>query len=556
MILGLDVGGTQTDTVVLDGARVVAATKTPTTENLIETLGVAIGGALQEVDPSRIERLSFSTTLAINAIVQDRLTETGMLVSAGPGMDPRWFSVGPAYEVIEQGCLDHQGLEAMPLNKQEVMERANLILAKGIRAVGVVGKFSVRNPAHEMRIAQWVGDFFSHMALGYSNSGMLNFPRRIATTYLNASLSELHRDFSNALASVLKQEGLTGPRYILKPDGGTVSLDKAGDLPARTAQSGPAASVMGALALDPCEGVTLVLDIGGTTTDMAVIVNRLPLFNPWGIRLGPYQTLIRSLLTHSLGIGGDSQVRIERSGNIRIGPLRKGRPVALEGPAPTPTDAMIALKLLDVGRRDLAVSAMKALGASQDWDPEETSEKVLQKTAEIIAESARAFLYDINARPVYTIREVMEDQRITPTSVLVLGGPAPQLAPYVGRALGIPHRVPEHFQVANALGAAVARVTTAITIQADTQRGTVIIPEAEIQEFIDSRFGLEEAIHLGRRALQDQARSIGADTEAEEMTITEKQIFNMIRGYARAGRNIRLRMCLVPGLIPAWKRNG
>ncbi len=97
---------------------------------------------------------------------------------------------------------------------------------------------------------------------------------------------------------------------LLKPDGGTVEFQKSLDSPAKIAQSGPAASVMGALALDDCMGTTLVLDVGGTTTDMAVIINGEPLLDPLGVRLGPYRTLIRSLLTHSAAVGGDSQVRL------------------------------------------------------------------------------------------------------------------------------------------------------------------------------------------------------------------------------------------------------
>ena len=97
-----------------------------------------------------------------------------------------------------------------------------------------------------------------------------------------------------------------------------MKLDTGIGSPARTAQSGPAASVMGALALDGCPGTSLVLDIGGTTTDMAVVLNGVPLLDPAGIRLGPFQTLIRSLLTHSVGIGGDSEVRVEGKADLWI----------------------------------------------------------------------------------------------------------------------------------------------------------------------------------------------------------------------------------------------
>jgi len=553
MILGLDVGGTQTDAVLVDGDRIVAATKTPTADDLLGTLRTALETNLADVDPLRVKRMAFSTTLATNAIIEDRLDDTGMIISAGPGMDPEWFSVGPSYHVIK-GCLDHQGFEADPLDQTGVRDAADRILGLGIRTLGVVSKFSVRNPSHERQVVDWIGDSFSHVAMGHQVSGSLNFPRRIATTYLNAALHGIHKKFSDALVHILTERGLNGPRYLLKPDGGTIDLDQSFHWPARTAQSGPAASVMGALALDGCKGTPLILDVGGTTTDMSVALDGMPLLKPLGIRLGPFQTLIRSLMTHSLGLGGDSHVRME-DGKIRMGPARRGKPAAMGGPAPTPTDAMIALNLLEVGDKAAAVGAMKEVGGPVGWNVADTAESVLRHMADAIAASARAFVHDINARPVYTIHEVLEDRRIEPDSVLIMGGPAPQIAAYVGQALGLPCRCPEHFGVANAVGAAVARVTSEITLQADTERGSVIIPEANLEHKIDSGFNMEQAIALGRTVLGQHALEIGAGEDASAISITERQAFNMIRGYSRIGRNIRLKMSITPGLIPEWKRS-
>ncbi|HEN20380.1 MAG TPA: hydantoinase/oxoprolinase family protein, partial [Desulfobacteraceae bacterium] len=293
MILGLDVGGTHTDAVLIDENGIAAQSKTLTGEDLIETLRTSVADIISGTKPELLKRMVFSTTMATNAIVQDRLEQTGMIVSAGPGMNPEWFSVGPSYHVIE-GCLDHQGLEALPLNKKSVLNTGDIIRGKGIEVMGAVGKFSVRNPVHENQIAEWLGPHFKHIALGHQMSGALNFPRRITTTYLNAALFSIHRRFSESLISILDEKGLNAPRYLLKPDGGTAGLGLARAFPAQTAQSGPAASVMGALAMDGCAGTTLVLDVGGTTTDMAVVLDGAPLITPSGIKLGPFLTLIRS----------------------------------------------------------------------------------------------------------------------------------------------------------------------------------------------------------------------------------------------------------------------
>jgi N-methylhydantoinase A/oxoprolinase/acetone carboxylase beta subunit len=253
-----------------------------------------------------------------------------------------------------------------------------------------------------------------------------------------------------------------------------------------------------------------------------------------------------------MGLGGDSEVRFEKNGEMKIGPLRKGVPVAFGGPVPTPTDAMITLGLLEAGDRSTAQEAMEVLGGPMGLDARATAETVLEKMAGSIAESAENFLNGLNSRPVYTIHEVLREEKIWPDSVIIIGGPAPGIADYVGKAFGLPHRVPEHFAVANAVGAAVARVTSEVTVKADTERGTVVIPEADIQEGIDHGYSMDDAGLFGREILKKQALEIGADAKALDISITEKQEFNMIRGYSRTGKNIRLKMCITPGLIPEW----
>jgi N-methylhydantoinase A len=547
------VGGTQTDAVLLNQHEVVAETKTPTGEDLLETLREALKKTLHGVRPEQVERMVFSTTLATNAILQDQLVDVGMIVSAGPGMDPRAFEVGPAYHVVE-GCLDHQGGEALPLDRDGVLGAAEKIKGLGINHLGIVTKFSVRNPAHELRIAEWAGNGFAHVAFGHRISGILNFPRRVATTYLNAALYDLHRGFVDTLSTTLAEMGLQAPRYLLKPDGGTVEFARSLDSPAKIAQSGPAASVMGALALDDCTGTTLVMDVGGTTTDMAVILNGEPLMDPVGVKLGPYRTLIRSLLTHSTAVGGDSQVRVDTEGRVRIGPVRLGRPMGFGGQAPTPTDAMITLGLLDQGDRERARKGIEGLAAAMGLDADGASERILQAMAESISDSAMAFVHAINARPLYTIREVLERTRVEPEAIVLIGGPAPQVAPYLEKALGRPCRVPRHYGVANALGAAVARVTTEVTLQADTERGSLTIPEADIFLEIGNHFTVDDAFNLARKVIEAQAFQTGAGPGPPDVTVSEKMVFNMIRGYYKTGQNIRITMSITPGLISPWRR--
>jgi N-methylhydantoinase A len=174
--------------------------------------------------------------------------------------------------------------------------------------------------------------------------------------------------------------------------------------------------------------------------------------------------------------------------------------------------------------------------------------------AEAISDSALAFVYAINARPLYTIREVLERTRVEPEAIVLIGGPAPQLAHYMEKALGLPCRVPPHYGVANALGAAVARVTTEVTLQADTERGSLAIPEANLFLEIGNQFTVDDAFALARKVIEAQALQRGAAPGPLDVTVSEKQVFNMIRGYYKTGQNIRINMSITPGLISPWRR--
>jgi N-methylhydantoinase A len=164
------------------------------------------------------------------------------------------------------------------------------------------------------RIAAIVAPYCEQVFMGHQFSGNLNFPRRIATTYLNAAVYPVHKSFFEAVKRSLEKKGLDVPIRILKPDGGNMNFESSFDQPAQTILSGPSASVMGALATAPSSGATLVLDIGGTTTDMAILIDGVPLLAPLGIEIGDYKTLIRALQTQSIGVGGDSVVRLENGG--------------------------------------------------------------------------------------------------------------------------------------------------------------------------------------------------------------------------------------------------
>ena len=211
MILGLDVGGTNTDVVFLSEKGVQKHVKVPTQpDNLFKSVLSGFTLILEGVDPGRIKRVVISTTLTTNAIVQQTVTPVGMIVSAGPGIDPENFRTGDQYYAVA-GSINHRGREIEPINEMEIQRVGEKFKKAGIEYVGIVSKFCVRNPSHEILIERILNNQFKHIFLGHHVSGNLNFPRRIATTYMNAAVYPLHKEFFRPLNNPLRKWGLPYP---------------------------------------------------------------------------------------------------------------------------------------------------------------------------------------------------------------------------------------------------------------------------------------------------------------------------------------------------------
>lgn len=551
MIIGLDVGGTHTDVVLLGDSGVLREVKVPTdSQDLFRTILQGLDEITADIDPAGIRRAVLSTTLTTNTIIQKRTAPVGMIVSSGPGIDPRLFRTNDHYYAVA-GCMDHRGREIKPIDPDEVHQVAQKLKTAGIHQVGVVGKFSPRNPDHELAIADLIGDDFDQLFLGHRISGDLNFPRRIATTFLNASVYPIHREFFQAVQRSLQQKGLEVPIRLLKPDGGNMSFDSAVDYPAQTILSGPAASVMGALAFAPQSGTTLLLDIGGTTTDMAILIDGVPLLDPQGIQIGEYKTLIRALKTQSIGVGGDSAVYIE-GGELRVGPERLGAPMALDGPAPTPTDAMVVLGLSDRGDKLKATAGLDPLAQALCLTVDETAEGIFDSACRQILMAADEMVADINRKPVYTVHELYQGSRIAPEHVLILGGPAQQFAHRLATMCDQSVDVVPRWTVANAIGAALARTTCEVALFVDTEQEIAMAPGEDYVENISDDFEMEDAVTTAMKLLREKARLRGANLDNLETEIIEAQQFNMVRGFHTTGKNMRIRVQVKPGLIQGY----
>ncbi|WP_256201016.1 hydantoinase/oxoprolinase family protein [Thermoanaerobacter thermocopriae] len=255
-----------------------------------------------------------------------------MIVQPGPGLPYDFLACGDG-NVFISGYIDHRGEIIKDFNLLEIKNAIKLFKEKNIKAYAVVTKFSIRNPSIEMKIKEILENDIpnSFITMGHTISGKLNFPRRVYTSYLNSAVHSIFDEFLSNIKKSLEKEGINASVFILKADGGTMNMSTAEKKPVETILSGPAASLMGINAMLPTDKDAILLDIGGTTTDIFFLADGVPLFEPWGIRIGKYKTLVRAIYSVSIGLGGDSSICV-RNGRIKIGPQREGVPYALVVP--------------------------------------------------------------------------------------------------------------------------------------------------------------------------------------------------------------------------------
>jgi len=553
MILGIDVGGTHTDAVLIDHFTIKKKAKVRTNEqNLLASLLAVTNEIVDEETVAQIERVVLSTTISTNAIVQNKVDRVGLMIVSGPGLHPSLLGA-PEDAHFLSGYVDHRGIQVAAVDTQEAARIGAHFRAIGIEHVGIIGKFSTRNPQPEITLKEIVSHQLRHISLGHRMSGHLNFPRRIATTYLNEAVWERYHHFVAEVLRFVRERRIDVPIYILKADGGTFDIEQSVEFPVQTILSGPAASVMGILTMADCSEDAIALDIGGTTTDIAIFADGVPLLEAFGVTIEGHKTLIRGLRTKSIGVGGDSTVRFQ-GGRLVIGPEREGPAAAFGGPFSTPTDAMIVLGLTAIGNRDQAAASLLPIADAMRLSVGETAGVIFRETCGKIAAHVRSIVEEINNQPVYTIHELLEGKHLSPRLLYVVGGPAAPMAGELGRLLSCEPRIPAHAEVANAIGAALARTTAEMTILADTERKIMTIAEEGFQTAIPHNFTSEDAIRIGKEKLREKARKMGAQKEDMEIEVVEVQEFNMVREFSTTGKNIRVKVQIKPGAIAGFKR--
>ncbi|MGR3983950.1 MAG: hydantoinase/oxoprolinase family protein [Gammaproteobacteria bacterium] len=311
--LGIDTGGTYTDAVILDGGReVLAKQKSLTTGH---DLAIGIGNALAGLPAEllgTVELAALSTTLSTNSVVEGRGAPVAIFL---PGYTEQQIAKSGLREILPADALiplagghDAIGAEIAPLDiefaRQKIAEQS-----EKVSAFAVSGLFATRNNAHENALRDLIGDACGKpAACGHELATALGAPRRALTAALNARMIPYIAALIEALEAMLKRHAIGAPLMVVKGDGSLVNAKTALRQPLATVLSGPAASVIGACALSGRRDA-VVIDIGGTTTDIAIVRDGRPELCEDGARIGDWQPMIEAIRVFSAGLGGDSEVR-------------------------------------------------------------------------------------------------------------------------------------------------------------------------------------------------------------------------------------------------------
>lgn len=320
--LGFDTGGTYTDAVImeLDAGEILARSKSLTTRY---DLSVGIRGAIENFDRellAKVDTVSLSSTLATNSIVEGKGCRVG-LICMGSQLT---INANVDYSVSIAGSYSPTGKEMEPLDEDAARKFLESVRGK-VDSIAVTGFMSVRNPKHEQRVKEMAREILGVPTVcGYELSSTLGFNERTITCVMNARLIPVIEELLESVNKVLTEFEIDAPLMVVKGDGSVMSEEVARERPIETILSGPASSINGARNLSGCEDA-VVVDIGGTTTDIGVIREGKPRLDPEGAIIGGYRTRVMAAEITTAGLGGDS--RIVLNGNnlymtaLRVTPL-------------------------------------------------------------------------------------------------------------------------------------------------------------------------------------------------------------------------------------------
>ena len=356
-LIGVDTGGTYTDAAIIEaqGHKVVASAKSITTKG---DLAIGVTGAIRDaiaklpqgLAAKDIALVSVSTTLATNAVVEGHGSAVGVVLIGFDSAMVERTGIAKAFPGIPiaviDGGHDHNGDARMALDV-DALGAALAAMAPKVDAFAVASAFAVRNAAHELQaralIVQATG---KPVTLSTELSSSLDAPRRALTATLNARLIARVSGLIDAVGRSMAQLGMNCPLMIVKGDGSLALAHSVATRPIETVLSGPAASLVGAQWLSGLQSF-IMSDMGGTTTDLGVLIDGRPKVNEDGAEVGGWRTMVRAIDVRTIGLGGDSEVALGAAGKLSINPQRIV-PVSLLGHRYPQVLAMLQADLADV----------------------------------------------------------------------------------------------------------------------------------------------------------------------------------------------------------------
>jgi len=537
MYIGIDVGGTRTDAVLLENGLVRAFAEVPSSSDILSSLLNALDRVMKGVPAELIERSVISTTLITNYVAEKKYDPVGLVLIPGPGLCSTEFKYNSDTLTLS-GAIDYRGREIMPLRREEIENAITELNARGYRKVAVVGKFSVRNNKHELQVAEQIKKHYPewHVEMGHQVAGSLNYPRRVVTTMLTCATRDKYSLFLDSVQEAVSSRGIGGSLFILKADGGTMPLSKATRAPIETIFSGPAASTLGVQALIPPGETAVVVDIGGTTTDLALVLGGQPLISTRGVPVYDQLTQVRAMAVKSVPVGGDSVV--ERVGEeIVVHSKRMGAPYSMGGPAPTPTDALRVLGLTGVGDMEKATEAMDILGKPIGLSAGEVANRIVNLVVDTIVLEIEEIFLQWEREPAYRVWEVLQKRKERPSTIVGVGGGAAGFIVQIAARIDCHPVIPPYAPLANAIGAAVAIPTLQVSLRADTEQGVYTVEEEGFQGKIKKDpFTEEDALEMAEDWLKKRSELYGLGSKLEKTEVTRRDVFTMVRNWITTGR--------------------
>lgn len=497
-VIGIDTGGTYTDTVLLDinatdDFIVLKKAKAFTTKEELETgIRNSIKGLrLTKQEIHRIEKVVLSTTLATNAIVEDFKYNVGLIAI---GDLPKGALATDKIRLVK-GKMNIKGRVLVNLNEEAVKKAAEELLPM-VDAIAVTGLASIRNPIQEKQVEKVITDCSNvPVVCGHEIVSELGYLERTNTAILNAGLLPIINSFVDAIISVLNEFDIQVPVFLVKGDGNITEINAIKRAPIETVLSGPAASMIGAMRLTNRDNA-IIADMGGTTTDSGLVVNRRIELSPDGAVVGPWKIKIKSAKLYTFGLGGDSEIAI-KDNVYKIGPKRV-LPACRGGNSITPTDILhYTGEFVAWGKKD-AIASIDKIAADNELEPQE-----------LVVRSESAIIDKL-----FYENELI--QKYPKLPVCAIGAPVGIWYTKASETHRFDLMIPQDYDVANAVGAAAAEVREKVEFiirPGEEGYGYLLHTLHERYAFVDKekaiKKGIEEAKEVLTKRIKEQNLEVG-----------------------------------------------